>query len=159
MTTLHTNDAPSALLRLMDMGLEPYLISAAVTGIVAVRLVRRVCENCKQPIDLSASPTLSYVAQLAAEGGYQIPEDAQFVAGVGCEQCRGRGYRGRAGLYEVLTLTEALTEAVLRRAPAEELTELAVASGMRTLLADGIRKAVEGQTTVEEVMRVVSVSV
>jgi excisionase family DNA binding protein len=154
LTALHTNDAPSALLRLMDMGLEPYLIGATVTGIIATRLVRRVCENCKRPVDLSASPTLSYVAQLAAEGGYAIPDDAQFVAGAGCEQCRGRGYRGRAGLYEVLTMTEALTEAVLRRAPVEELTELAVSSGMRTLLADGIRKAVEGQTTVEEVMRV-----
>ena len=159
LSTLHTNDAPSALLRLLDMGLEPYLVSATVIGIVAVRLVRRVCENCKQPIDLSADPTLSYVAQLAAEGGYEIPENAVFVSGVGCEQCRGRGYRGRAGLYEVLTLTEALTEAVLRRAPVEELTEIAVTHGMRTLLADGIRKAVEGQTTVEEVMRVVSVSV
>ena len=159
LTTLHTNDAVSALLRLLDMGLEPYLISATVTGVVAVRLVRRVCENCKQPKDLSSDPTLSYVAQLAAEGGYQIPADAVFVSGAGCEQCRGRGYRGRVGIYEVLTLTEPLTEAILRRAPLEELTEIAVAGGMRTLLADGIRKAVAGQTTVDEVMRVVSVSV
>lgn len=159
LTALHTNDAPSALLRLLDMGIEPYLISATVTGIIATRLIRRVCENCKQPQDLSADPTLSYIAQLAAEGGYEIPADAVFVRGTGCEECRGRGYRGRMGLYEVLTLTEPLTEAVLRRAPIEELTDLAVAGGMRTLLADGIRKAVEGHTTVEEVMRVVSVSV
>lgn len=80
------------------------------------------------------------------------------MRGVGCERCRGRGYWGRVGLYEVLTLTEPLTEAVLRRAPVEELTALAVAGGMRTLLADGLRKAVEGQTTVEEVLRVVSVT-
>ena len=159
LTSLHTNDAPSALLRLLDMGVEPYLISATVTGIIATRLARRVCENCKQLQDVSAEPTLSYIAQLAAEGGYQVPADAVFVRGTGCEQCRGRGYRGRMGLYEVLPMTEALTEAVLRRAPLEELTDLAVAGGMRTLLADGIRKAVEGHTTVEEVMRVVSVSV
>jgi len=158
LTALHTNDAPSALLRLLDMGVEPYLISATVTGIVATRLIRRVCENCKQPQDLSAEPTLSYIAQLAAEGGYEIPAEAVFVRGSGCEQCRGRGYRGRMGLYEVLTLTEPLTEAVLRRAPIEELTDLAVAGGMRTLLADGIRKAVEGLTTIDEVMRVVSVT-
>lgn len=158
LTALHTNDAPSALLRLLDMGVEPYLISATVTGIVATRLIRRVCENCKQPQDLSAEPTLSYIAQLAAEGGYEVPADAVFVRGTGCEECRGRGYRGRMGLYEVLTLTEALTEAVLRRAPIEELTDLAVAGGMRTLLADGIRKAVEGLTTIDEVMRVVSVT-
>jgi len=156
---LHTGDAPSALLRLLDMGIEPYSISATVKGIVATRLVRRVCDGCKQPVDLSGEPTLGYIARLAAEGGYEIPDGAVFVRGTGCEQCRGRGYRGRTGLYEVLTMTEALAEAVLRRAPVEELTELAVAGGMRTLLADGIRKAVEGQTTIEEVMRVVTVSV
>jgi len=156
---LHTGDAPSALLRLLDMGIEPYPISATVKGIVATRLVRRVCDGCKQPVDLSGEPTLGYIARLAAEGGYEIPDGAVFVRGTGCEQCRGRGYRGRTGLFEVLPMTEPLTEAVLRRAPVEELTDLAVAGGMRTLLADGIRKAVEGQTTIEEVMRVVTVSV
>ena len=159
LTSLHTGDAPSALLRLLDMGIEPYLIGATVAGVVATRLVRRVCDNCKQPVDLSAEPTLGYVAQLAAEGGYEIPADAVFVRGVGCEQCRGRGFQGRTGLYEVLPMTETLTEAILRRAPVEELTDIAVEGGMRTLLADGIRKAVEGLTTIEEVMRVVTVSV
>ena len=159
LTSLHTGDAPSALLRLLDMGIEPYLIGATVAGVVATRLVRRVCDNCEQPVDLSAEPTLGYVAQLAAEGGYEIPADAVFVRGVGCEQCRGRGFRGRTGLYEVLPMTETLTEAILRRAPVEELTDIAVEGGMRTLLADGIRKAVEGLTTIEEVMRVVTVSV
>ena len=159
LTSLHTGDTPSALLRLLDMGIEPYLIGATVAGVVATRLVRRVCDNCKQPVDLSAEPTLGYIAQLAAEGGYEIPADAVFVRGVGCEQCRGRGFRGRTGLYEVLSMTEALTEAILRRAPVEELTDIAVEGGMRTLLADGIRKAVEGLTTIEEVMRVVTVSV
>ena len=159
LSALHTGDAPSALLRLLDMGVEPYLISATVAGVVATRLARRVCESCKQPVDLSGEPTLSYVAQLAAEGGYEIPAGAVFVRGAGCEQCRGRGFRGRTGLYEVLTMSEPVAEAVLRRAPVEELTDLAVANGMHTLLADGIRKAVEGQTTVEEVMRVVTVSV
>ncbi len=158
LTALHTNDAPSALLCLLDMGVEPYLISATVTGIVATRLIRRVCENCKQPQDLSAEPTLSYIAQLAAEGGYEIPPGTVFVRGAGCDQCRGRGYRGRMGLHEVLTLTEPLTEAILRRAPVEELRDIAIENGMRTLLADGVRKAVEGQTTIEEVLRVVSVT-
>lgn len=156
---LHTGDAPSALLRLLDMGVAPYEVSATVAGVVATRLVRRVCEGCRQPVDLSGEPTLGYVAQLAKEGGYEIPDGAVFVRGAGCEQCRGRGYRGRTGLYEVLPMTEALAEAVLRRAPVEEMTDLAVAGGMRTLLADGIRKAVEGLTTIEEVMRVVTVSV
>ena len=157
LTGLPAGDAPSALLRLIEMGLEPYLVSATVKGVVAMRLCRRVCESCKQPVNLSAAPALSYLAPLAAEGGYDIPPDAVFVRGAGCEQCRGRGYRGRIGLYEALTMSEAVTEALLRRASGEELTTLAAAGGMRTLLADGIRKAVEGQTTVEEVLRVVSV--
>ena len=159
LTSMHTGDAPSALLRLLDMGVEPYLAGATVAGVVATRLVRRVCDDCKQPVDLSGEPTLGYVAQLAREGGYDIPAGAAFVRGAGCESCRGRGYRGRTGLYEVLPMTEALTEAVLRRAPVEELTDIAVEAGMRTLLADGIRKAAEGLTTIEEVMRVVTVSV
>ena len=158
LSALHTPDAPSALLRLVDMGVEPYLVTATVAGVVATRLARRVCENCRRPVDLSGGPTLGYVAGLAAEGGYQVPADAVFVRGAGCERCRGRGYFGRVGLYEVLPMTEPLAEAVLRRAPAEELAAIAVAGGMRTLLADGVRKAVAGQTTVEEVLRVASVS-
>jgi len=158
LTALHTDDAPSAILRLLDMGLEPYLIPATVKGVIAIRLVRRVCENCKQPVDLSAEPTLGYITALAAEGGYEIPPGTVFVRGAGCDQCRGRGYRGRMGLHEVLTLTEPLTEAILRRAPVEELRDIAIENGMRTLLADGVRKAVEGQTTIEEVLRVVSVT-
>jgi excisionase family DNA binding protein len=158
LTALHTDDAPSAILRLLDMGLEPYLIPATVKGVIAIRLVRRVCENCKQPVDLSAEPTLGYITALAAEGGYDPPAGTIFVRGAGCDQCRGRGYRGRMGLHEVLTLTAPLTEAILRRAPVEELRDIAIENGMRTLLADGIRKAAEGQTTIEEVLRVVSVT-
>lgn len=159
LTTLQTGDAPSALLRLLDMGIEPHFLSATVVGVVASRLARRVCESCKHPDDLSTDTTFGTITALAAEGGYEIPANAIFVRGAGCEQCRGRGYRGRIGLYEVLTLTEPLTEALLRRAPAEELRDIAVENGMRTLLADGIRKAAEGQTTVKEVLRAVSVSV
>ena len=159
LTTLQTGDAPSALLRLLDRGIEPHLITATAVGVVASRLARRVCESCKQPQDLAGDPTLGTITALAAEGGYEIPAGAVFVRGAGCEQCRGRGYRGRIGLYEVLTLTEALTKALLRRAPAEELREIAVQNGMRTLLADGIRKAASGQTTIKEVLRAVSVTV
>ncbi len=158
LSALHTSDAPSALLRLTDIGVEPYLVTSTVKGIVAVRLCRCVCENCKTPTDISVEPTLSHVTRLAAEGGFQVPADAVFYRGTGCDQCRGKGYKGRIGLYQVLTMSDALAGALLRRAPVEELTKIAVAGGMRTLLADGILKATEGQTTVEEVMRVVSVS-
>ena len=154
---LHTGDTPSALLRLVDMGIEPYLVTSTVAGVAAVRLCRRLCESCKEPA-VSKESTQSYVTQLAAEGGYDIPLGAVFYQGRGCSECRGKGYKGRIGLYEVLTMSDPLAEALLRHAPVEEMTALAVANGTRTLLADGIRKAVEGQTTLEEVLRVVSVS-
>lgn len=156
-SSLQTSDAPSALLRLLDMGVEPHLVTSTVGGVVAMRLCRRLCGHCKEPVDVSEETTLSYVAQLAAEGGYAIPVGAVFQRGRGCEQCRDRGYMGRIALYEVLTMGETLVQAVLRRASVEEMTEIAVANGMQTLLADGIRKAVEGQTTIDEVLRVVMV--
>lgn len=163
LTSLQAGDTLAALQWLMDMGDKPQmwmsLITSTVVGVVAMRLCRRLCTHCKLPMDLSAQPMLSYVVRLAAEGGYTIPNGAVFYKGRGCMQCRGRGYNGRIALYEVLTMTDPLTEALLRHASPEEMIALAIASGMRTLLADGIRKAVEGQTTIEEVLRVVSVSV
>ncbi len=158
LSALQVGDAPSALLRLMDLGLPPHLVTSTVVGVVAMRLCRRLCDHCKAPADISDEPTLSHVIRLAREGGYDAPPSAVFYRGRGCERCRGRGYAGRIALYEVLTMSSALAGALLRRAPAEELMDLAVSGGMRTLLADGIRKAVDGQTTVEEVLRVVSVS-
>ena len=159
LSALNAPTAPAALLRLTDLGLAPYLVTSTVIGVVGVRLCRRVCENCKAPANVAGEPTLSHVVQLAREGGYEVPPEATFYRGTGCDRCRGRGYWGRVGLYEVLTMSDALAEAVLGRASVEELTAVAVAGGMKTLLADGIRKAVAGQTTVEEVLRVVSVSV
>jgi len=153
LTAVPTNSAVSALCRLLDIGIEPYLITSAVTGAAAGRLCRRLCPFCKVPVS-AEDPALAYAIPLAAEGGYEIPAEAAFFQATGCEQCRGRGYKGRFGLCEVLTITPSLAEAILRRAPAEELTASAVAGGMKTLLADGVRKAAEGQTTLEEVLRV-----
>lgn len=158
LSTLSVGDAASGLRYLLDMGLPPYLLTTSLIGVAAMRLCRKICETCKEPTDVSQDATLSYVRQLAREGGYDVPDDAVFQQGRGCERCRNRGYLGRVPLYEVLTLTPALTEAVLRNAPAEEITQIAVAGGMRTLMAAGMRKAVEGQTTVEEVLRAVSVT-
>ena len=158
LSALHVGDAPSALRRLMDLGLPAYSVTSSVVGVVAVRLCRRICEHCKAPADVTGGPIFRSVVQLAREGGYEVPSDAVFVRGAGCDRCTGRGYRGRMGLFEVLTMSDALAGALLRGADGEELTALAVSGGMRTLLADGIRKAVEGQTTVEEVLRVVAVS-
>ena len=146
-------DAPSALAHLLDLGLEPYLVAGAVKIVVAVRLARRLCDACKQPADVPEA-LLSHLAPLAAEGGYQVPDGTVFFQAAGCEQCRGRGYVGHIGLYEALTVTEPLAEAIVRRAPAEELRAVALGGGMRTLLADGFQKAAAGLTTVEEALQV-----
>jgi general secretion pathway protein E len=155
LAALPTSDAASTVQRLTNMGIEPYLISAMALGVVSQRLCRRVCEGCREP----ASPgelgsALTYLRELAAEGGYTVPKDAQFVRGRGCEQCRNRGYRGRIGIFELMVKTPAVAEAILRGASEEELTAVAVGEGMKTLIADGVRKAVEGHTTLDEVMRV-----
>ena len=155
LSLLPAKDAVSALGRLLDIGTEPYLVTATVAGVVAGQLCRRLCPVCKVPAS-AENPTLAYIVPVAADGGYAVPGGAVFFQAAGCEQCRGRGYKGRLGLFEVLTMTEGLAEAILRRASAEELTAVAVAGGMRTLLADGVRKAAEGQTTLEEVLRVCS---
>ncbi len=150
------DSAAAALSGLLELGAKPPLVAATVTGIVAVRLVRKLCNACKLPADVSALPALRALLTQAAEGGHQAPAGTTFFQAVGCEQCRGKGYTGEIGLYEVLTMTEPLAEAVLRRAPVGELTAIAIAGGMRSLLADGVRKAAAGKTTLEEVLRVVS---
>ncbi len=148
--------AVSALTSLLELGAKPPLVAATVTGIVAMRRIRKVCNACKQPVDVSALPALKALISQAAEGSYPVPVGTMFFQAIGCEQCRGRGYIGEMGLYEVLTMTEPLAEAVLRRAPVNELTAIAVSDGMRTLLADGVQKAAAGKTTLEEVLRVAS---
>jgi type II secretory ATPase GspE/PulE/Tfp pilus assembly ATPase PilB-like protein len=150
------DDTVAALSALLELGAKPPLVAATVTGIVAVRLVRKVCAACKRPVDVSALPALKALLSQAAEGGYQAPAGTTFFQAAGCEQCRGKGYTGETGLYEVLTMTEPLADATLCRASAEELAIITAAGGLKTLLADGVRKAAAGQTTLEEVLRVMS---
>ncbi len=154
-SALHAVDAPATLIRLREMGVEPFLIAQAVTGIVALRLARKVCPHCKAPAD-PALPGSDFgkLQQAAAIGGYTLPPDATFYRGGGCEQCFLTGYQGRIGVFELLTMTQEIRQAFLNGATAEELTPIAVAHGMRTLVADGLRKAAEGLTTPEEVRRV-----
>ena len=159
-TSLHTEDAPQALLRLVDMGIERYLVTATVAGVLATRLCRRLCPACKEPAapivpaDSSAfAATLGKVRLLSQQGGYSIPNDAIFFEAVGCDECRGTGYRGRVALHEVLDCDPRFTARLLQCATADEMTRLAVDSGMRTLLADGMSKAVAGDTSIDEVLR------
>ena len=147
LSTLHTNDAPSTVNRLMNMGIEPFLVASSVHLICAQRLVRRACANCKQP-----HPELP--AALIAAGFNE--EDANTVVpmrGKGCEKCNNTGYKGRVGLYEVMAVTESLRELILVGASGLELRRKAVEEGMITLRASGLRKVKAGLTTMEEVVR------
>ncbi|MBM3771697.1 MAG: type IV-A pilus assembly ATPase PilB [Acidimicrobiia bacterium] len=147
LSTLHANDAPSTINRLMNMGIEPFLVASSVHLICAQRLVRRVCSNCKQPAPHAP-------AALAHAGFSQ--EDAHAVVpmkGVGCERCNMTGYKGRVGLYEVMEVSEQLRELILVGASGLELRRKAVEEGMITLRMSGLRKVKEGVTTIEEVVR------
>jgi excisionase family DNA binding protein len=156
LSSLHTDDAPSATIRFRDMGIEPFLIAATLRCVVAQRLIRTICSHCKEPAETPLpAPKFAQLRRLAAAGGYAMPPDTTFYRGTGCERCRKTGYRGRMGLFEVMKVDSALADAITLRAPVEELTAIAVAGGMRTLLADGVRKAVEGCTTLDEVIRAV----
>ena len=147
LSTLHTNDAPSTINRLMNMGIEPFLVASSVNLICAQRLVRRICANCKA--DHPAAP------QLLAQAGFSA-EDAKTVVpkkGNGCEKCNNTGYKGRVGLYEVMEITDELRELVLVGASGLELRRKAIEEGMLTLRMSGLRKVKEGLTTIEEVAR------
>src|SRR6476660_7146432 len=147
LSTLHTNDAPSTINRLMNMGIEPFLVASSVHLICAQRLVRRICEQCKE-----ANPT-SPPALIQA--GF-TPEEAETVTpmkGTGCDRCNNTGYKGRVGLYEVLEVTEELRELILVGASGLELRRKAVDEGMITLRRSGLRKVMDGMATVEEVAR------
>jgi type IV pilus assembly protein PilB len=147
LSTLHTNDAPSTVNRLMNMGIEPFLVASAVHLICAQRLVRRVCSNCKEPHPLPP-PAL-------VQAGYS-QEDAHTVTpfkGVGCDKCNLTGYKGRVGLYEVMEIAEELRELILVGASGLELRRKAVDEGMITLRGSGLRKVKDGVTTIEEVVR------
>jgi general secretion pathway protein E len=145
-STLHTNDAPSAVTRLQDMGVEPYLLSSVLEGVLAQRLVRRICQVCRVPH--TAAP-----ADIEALGVEADPATKLF-RGRGCEDCRGTGYRGRTGIYELFVITEDVRSLILRRASSREIRRLAVDAGMVTLRQDGWARAVDGVTTIEEVLRV-----
>lgn len=153
LSILHANSAADAIARLLDLGVEPFLLSAALRGVTSQRLVRRVCSDCREAYQPDAA-LLGRVAPLAAAGGYKLPKKIQWTRGRGCAKCRQSGFRGRIGIYEVLNMNDELRQAVLRRAAPQELYELALKHGMISLAASGIQKAVEGITTPEEVLRV-----
>jgi general secretion pathway protein E len=149
-STLHTNDAPSAITRLLDLGIEPYLLSSSIVGVLAQRLVRRVCASCAK----SRAPNPGELGSLGLEGAAPWASATGLRRGAGCPVCRGTGYRGRLGLFELLVVEDAVRERIQSRANAAEIKATAERSGMQNLRADGIAKALAGLTTPEEVARV-----
>ncbi|HKI96392.1 MAG TPA: type IV-A pilus assembly ATPase PilB [Gemmatimonadales bacterium] len=147
LSTLHTNDAPSTITRMIDMGIEPFNVASAVNLIVAQRLVRRICKDCKS--EHKYSPEELSSLGISAEEAAQIT----FYKGTGCDTCNDTGYKGRAGLYEVMALTPELRRYILRGASTAELSEQAVSEGMLTLRMDGMVKVKKGVTTLEEVVK------
>ncbi len=148
-STLHTNDSASAITRLLDIGVKPFLVSSAVHAIMAQRLIRRICENCREE-DKNPDPKFLRVL------GFSEAEAAtgRFQHGAGCKKCNNSGYYGRQGIFELCAMNAELRELTFKRAPLSELKKAARASGMRTLLEDGRRKVISGVTTPEEVARV-----
>jgi type IV pilus assembly protein PilB len=147
LSTLHTNDAPSTITRMIDMGIEAFNVASAVNLVVAQRLVRRICKDCKgvhQYTDVELQSLGTDLEKLRS---------LQFMKGSGCETCSGTGYKGRAGLYEVMALTPELRRLILRGASVAELQDQAVADGMLTLRMDGMKKVERGVTTLEEVVK------
>ncbi len=147
LSTLHTNDAPSAITRLIEMGIEPFLVASALDCVVAQRLARMLCPNCKQRAIVSA--------EVLRENGYKALVDLEAYEPVGCRRCGGSGYRGRLGLYEVMSVTAEVRSLALERRSAEEMREVAVRQGMRRLRDDGLEKVKQGRTSIAEIARVI----
>jgi general secretion pathway protein E len=145
-STLHTNDAAGAVSRLLEMGVEDYLLASSLLGVLAQRLVRRVCEKCRQPAEL----TTEVLHEIGGESG----EHVQVFDGQGCEECARTGYRGRSGIFELLQVTDAIRQLILKRSSADIIRDAAIRQGMRTLREDGWQKVRAGMTTVAEVVRV-----
>ncbi len=153
-STLHTNDSAGAVSRLLDLGVEPYLVSSSLIAIIAQRLVRKVCPDCRTEAEPSAHELKELgLGEVAAKNG------AKFYVGRGCEKCFQTGYRGRTGIYELMLINEEIQELVYRRETAGKIKRIALDAGMQTLRMDGARKVLAGTTTVSEVLRVTQADV
>jgi type IV pilus assembly protein PilB len=146
LTTLHANDAPLAAARLIEMGIEPFLVTSSVDCVVAQRLVRKLCEECKQPVKLTRA--------VLAENGFEQPRGFSAFEPGGCVRCGHTGFKGRTGVYEVMPMTDSLRKLILEAASHEDVRAEARAQGMRTLYEDGLEKVRAGITSIAEVLRV-----
>jgi general secretion pathway protein E len=151
LSTLHTNDAAGGVTRLMDMGLEDYLITSTVNGILGQRLVRRLCPHCHEPYEALPEMVAEMRLWRFTDGG-----DVRLYRPKGCADCDGTGYRGRLAITELLVMSDDIRRLVMSHAQARQIEEQALQEGMRTMYEDGLKKALAGQTTIEEVLRVTS---
>jgi type IV pilus assembly protein PilB len=151
LSTLHTNDAATAVTRLIDMGVEPFLISSSVITVLAQRLGRAICSKCK----VAYAPPAEALGRLGSDT--RIDSTVVFHRGQGCDHCRGTGYRGRIGIFELMTITDSIRDMIVRRAPASEIKAQAIREGMHTLRDDGLEKVMSGISTIDEILRVVYV--
>jgi type IV pilus assembly protein PilB len=147
LSTLHTNDAPSSITRMINIGVEPYLIGAALNGVLAQRLVRRICPHCRRPAEVSD--------QLLEESGLSpsVYRDHQFFEGAGCLECNGTGFLGRLAVSELLDLSDRIRELILDRRPGSEIRRAAKEEGMRFLRESALEKALGGWSTLREINR------
>lgn len=150
-STLHTNDSAASINRLLDMGIEPFLVASAVEGIVAQRLIRRLCPSCRNPVEMDDSKK-----ELLRKEGFPVEELATHTVyePVGCDACRGSGFKGRTGIYEILTVDDHIRPLIIERSASSEIKREAMRHGLHTLRDDGWRKVLDGVTTVEEILRV-----
>jgi type IV pilus assembly protein PilB len=146
-TTLHTNDAPSAIARLLDLGMEPFLITATLEGIIAQRLVRKICKNCKERYE----PTDEQLLELGLTP--DVVRGKTFYYGRGCDQCNNTGYRGRIGIFEIMVFNDEMREMVMNHASTNVLRNAARKEGMRMLREKGLAGIYNGLTTIEEVVK------
>ncbi|MCA9382463.1 Flp pilus assembly complex ATPase component TadA [Candidatus Dojkabacteria bacterium] len=158
LSTLHTNDAAGTMPRLIDMGVEPFLVASTVNTIIAQRLVRKLCTECRKPIEMDADIKQSITNQFKK---MNVKDEAikdmlkgKIMGPVGCQTCKGAGYKGRIGIYEVLEVTEEIRSMIIKEASADQIKMKAIEEGMSTILEDGIAKIRDGVTTIEEVIRV-----
>jgi general secretion pathway protein E len=150
LSTLHTNDAVSSITRLIDLGVEPFLINATLVGVIAQRLVRRICPNCMESVVLEQDELKSLGIGLEQEGQIELKR------GKGCVQCRKTGYKGRVGIFEMFTITEQVRKLIGKQTTVEDITKVARQEGMSTLRENAIRTMLKGVTTYSEVLRVTS---
>jgi type II secretory ATPase GspE/PulE/Tfp pilus assembly ATPase PilB-like protein len=157
LSTLHTNDAATALPRLTDMKVEPFLVASTVNVIIGQRLIRKICEMCKTSITINASDLLKNIPQKILAKNFGPKKQIRIYQGKGCQVCHFTGYAGRIGIYEVLEMTPTIRKLIAEKMDSDIIAEAAIKEGMTTMMDDGLEKVLRGETTVEEVLRATKV--